>query len=118
VEAQSLRDSGAVAHYDTEFPPAMIHITVNTNEHEVIRYVIHELLHVTLSEIVIGRFALDLEEIVILAIEEYMTQYVLKSRARLLRWRNLIDQKLTASYNERPDLSVEEIITPYERDSS
>ena len=87
-------ETAARVDYDDNFPPAFVNIDVDLNNTPIIQFVIHELLHVVLSEMVIGKFDETLEEVVIVAMHEYLHQYVAKSKTRTARWTALIEKKL------------------------
>jgi len=87
--------------FDDRFPPAYVKIVVDANNNETVRFVIHELIHVVISELVIGKFDATLEEIFVLSLETYLWNFVSSSKARLARWQKLIEKKLT----ENPPLA-------------
>jgi len=67
---------------------------VDANNTPVVHYVIHELLHVILSELVLGKFDDSLEEVMIVALDTHIFEFVSKSKSRLAKWNTLIERKL------------------------
>lgn len=97
-----LNGYGADCIYDDKFPPAYIRITVDANNNDTIASVIHELIHVALSELTIGKFDLTLEEVLILALETYIWNYVKDNKTRRARWEKLIQKKLAENPAPKP----------------
>ena len=96
LKFQAKRD-GCVADVivDDNFPPAYVKITVDANNNvNVARYVMHELLHVVMSELVLGKFDFTLEEVIILGFETYMWEFISSSKPRLRKWEKIIAAKL------------------------
>lgn len=92
--------------YDPEhWPPYNIDIKVDGNNQPIVRYVIHELLHVIFSPLITGTVDETLEEVFILALDGYMYDYVKLSKSRLAKWDALIEQKL----GSEPDRPLEEL---------
>lgn len=81
---------------------------MDANNTPVLQYVIHELVHVTISELVIGKFDDTLEEVVVVALEGHIFNFISKSKARLAKWNVLIERKLGES--DRPLKPIEEIV--------
>lgn len=89
--------NGYAAHciFDDKFPPYKITIIVDANDYDrVVHNVEHELIHVILSELVVGKFDGTLEEVVIMALSEYMYEYIKADKKRLAKWDKLIKKKL------------------------
>jgi hypothetical protein len=90
--------------FDDNFPPRYVKVTLDMNAGEVLKHVVHELLHVTFSELVRGKFDDTLEEVFVMAMTDYMYAWIAKSPARELRWQELINRKLA-----EPDPDVEPV---------
>jgi len=82
-----------------------VQIEVDANNAQVERYVIHELLHVVLSELVLGKFDSTLEEVLILAYENYLWDFVSAKPSRVAKWRKLVEKKLREGPPE-PDVPL------------
>jgi len=67
---------------------------VDANAGQHIASVVHELLHVTLYETFLGRLGATLEEVCIVALENYLNAYIMKSPVRVAKWTALIESKL------------------------
>lgn len=76
------------------FPPTEIKIKVDANAGQHVASVVHELLHVILYEMFLGRLGATLEEVCVVALEQYINAYIMKSPARLAKWTALIESKL------------------------
>ena len=87
---------GKRGHIEFEgiFPPTDIKIKVDANDSAPISTVIHELLHVILYELIVGRFSEELEEEFVLTFEKFMYEYIMKSPERMAKWNKLIESKL------------------------
>ena len=85
---------------------------MDANQGEHVAFVVHELLHVILHPLVIGRVDSTLEEVWIVSLTDYMSRYIHKSPERLARWNRIIRKKLDES--EKADglipLTVEELV--------
>lgn len=81
--------------WDDISPPTNLNIKIDANENPTqhLSAVIHELLHVILCPMFVGRMAMDYQEIAVLAYETDMYAYITKSPARLAKWNDLIGQK-------------------------
>lgn len=88
--------SDATAHVEWEEgrPPENVRIVVDPDKDGRIRCVVHELLHVALTENLRPIMDAVLEEFVILALEEGMDEYIKSSPRRLTSWRRAIETKL------------------------
>jgi len=78
--------------WDKGTPPSNLRIQVDVDKDGAIRCVIHELLHVLLHE----HFAWAdpaVEEVLILALESDLYEYVKKSPRRITGWRKAIDAR-------------------------
>ena len=84
--------------WDEVYPPTNIHIRVDANQQtgvvDHIGTVVHELLHVIIYPISLGRFDDFLDEILVLALDAHMISYIRKSPKRLSEWTEAINQKL------------------------
>ena len=82
--------------WDDISPPTNIVIKIDANENPLdhVSAVIHELMHIVLYPIHIGRFSDDYREIGVLAYEKDMYEHVKRSKRRLSRWVDLIAEKL------------------------
>ena len=85
---------GGKCDWDDISPPTNIRIKIDANGGEAVRFVIHELLHVILAPIFVGRLDETLEEVTVVAFDTYMWAYVEKSPERHARWARLIKKKL------------------------
>ena len=109
LRTRQIRGSiAARVDFDDIFPPAYVHIDVDANNTPIIRFVIHELLHVVLSELVIGKFDETLEEVLIVALDGYIYEWVAKSKSRSARWTALIEKKLTENDADLEPVPLEE----------
>lgn len=89
-----MRTQDALVEWDELFPPTNIRVKVDANAGQYIASVVHELLHVILYETFLGRVGATLEEVCIVALEHYITAYIMKSPARVAKWTALIESKL------------------------
>lgn len=82
--------------WDDITPPTNIVLRVDANRAPLdhLSTVIHELAHVVLRTMFVGFVADDLEEVMVLAIERDLYDYVKRSRQRLERWNEAIKSKL------------------------
>jgi hypothetical protein len=95
-----LRGFMADVVFDTRWPPQNVKIEIDMNNAEPIHTIIHELLHVVLSETVCGKFDSSLEEVVILSLDEYIYNWVKASPKRLAKWQKLLEAKLAETAGE------------------
>jgi len=93
--------------FDDKFPPAYVRITVDANNTPVAQYVVHELIHVVISELVLGKFDSTLEEIVVLSLDRYIWNFISTNKSRLAKWEKLIAKKLAE--HPEPDVALEEL---------
>lgn len=94
VAFQAMRVDGGDVHWHEILPPTCIRIRIDANTADVTRFVIHELIHVVILPIIVGRFDDTLEEAVLLSLEEQLDRYVKKSPARRLLWEDEIKKKV------------------------
>jgi len=95
--------------FDDNFPPRYVKIEIDLNNHEdIVEFVIHELMHVTLSELARGKFDENLEEVFVLSLSSYISGWVMKSPQRLKRWTKLINQKLVEAAKALEPIPLEE----------
>ena len=94
--------------YDDKYPPAYVKISIDANDNHTIQNVVHELIHVVIAELVIGKFDYTLEEVVVLSLESYIWNFISSSPARLKRWEKLIAKKLAENPQE-PETPLEEL---------
>mgnify|MGYP006266383227 CR=1 FL=1 len=80
--------------WDELFPPTNIRIKVDANAGQHISSVVHELLHVILYEMFLGRLGATLEEVCVVSLESYLSGYINKSPERVAKWTRLIESKL------------------------
>lgn len=109
---RTIREPGIVARviYDPDhFPPYDVLIEVDANNGKLVENVIHELLHVIFSPFFAGLLDDTLDEVCVMALEEYMVQYVSKSKSRLAKWTKLIEKKLVESKQDETPPSLEEL---------
>ena len=101
-------ETAAHVAFDDNFPPAYVHIKVDANNTPMVQFVIHELIHVILSELVLGKFDETLEEVIVVSLDSYMWAFVSNSKPRLAKWNALIEKKLA----EEPVKlkSIEEVV--------
>ena len=83
--------------FDDCFPPAYVRIEIDANNNKTTQFVMHELIHVIISEIVLGKFDATLEEAFLLGLERFMWDYISSKPARLAKWDKLIQKKLAES---------------------
>lgn len=99
----ALRSCEAHVVYDPEhWPPYDVTVTIDANQGPVVQNVIHELLHVVFSSMFVGTVDDTLEEVFILAIDTYMSDYVKKTKSRHAKWVALIEKKLAESTKDEP----------------
>ena len=95
--------------FDDNFPPRYVKIEIDLNNHEdIVEFVIHELMHVTLSELARGKFDENLEEVFVLSLSSYISGWVMKSPQRSKRWTKLINQKLVEAAKALEPIPLEE----------
>ncbi len=84
--------------WDWVGPPTNIRIRVDANQQtgaiDHIGTVVHELLHLIVFPMSLGRFSDDLDEVLVLALDAHMVTYIRKSPRRLQLWTEAINQKL------------------------
>lgn len=80
---------------------------MDANNNDTVRYVMHELLHVVLSELILGKFDYSCEEAFVLGMENYMWSFISSSKSRMARWQKLIEKKLAE--NPKPDVPLEDL---------
>jgi hypothetical protein len=91
--------TGAAVDYTEYFPPKHIKLEVDLNNGAAtIPFVIHELVHVVMSELVRGKFDETMEEVAIVAWAEFISSWVMASKTRRARWQKVLDRKV-AEYN-------------------
>jgi hypothetical protein len=101
----------ANVEYDPDYwPPYDVTVTVDANNGNLVQYVIHELLHVVFGPLIAGSMDETLEEVVIVALEAYMIEYVKKSKTRYAKWSSLIEKKLAESLADAPAIPLEELV--------
>jgi len=88
---------------------------VDGNTSDTLRHVLHELLHVVFSELVLGKLDDTLEEVLIVAFDHYLHDYVQASKPRRLKWEALIAQKLKESESLLDDVPLEEQVVRKDR---
>jgi hypothetical protein len=91
--------------WDEIMPPTNLRIRVDANQQtgvlDHLGTVVHELLHVVVYPMSLGRLSDDLDEVLALALDAYMIAYIRKSPKRLSIWTEAINQKLIDSDKER-----------------
>ncbi len=113
LDYATIREPGIAARveYDPDFfPPYDVTIEVDANNGDLVKYVIHELLHVVFSPLFAGLFDDTLDEVCVVALDVYMFQYVSKSKVRLAKWTKLIEKKLAASIADEKLVPLEELV--------
>jgi hypothetical protein len=101
--------SAATVDFDDNFPPRYVKVEIDLNNHEaVIPFVIHELVHVVLSELVLGKFDETLEEVMVVAISSFVAEWVIASPSRRTKWQKVIDRKLTETAAKLEPVPLEE----------
>lgn len=80
-------------------------IEVDANNQNVSQFVMHELTHVIISELILGKFDPTLEEAFLLGLETFMWDFISKSPARVAKWDKLIQKKL-AENPQLPDVPL------------
>ena len=112
LEYRTIREEGIAARveYDPDhFPPYDVTIEIDANNGDMVHYVIHELLHVVFSPFFAGLFDDTLDEVCVVALDQYMFQYVFRSKARFSKWTKLIEKKLAESKDDKP-VPLEELV--------
>lgn len=99
----------ADAEFEAKYPPAYVKIEIDLNNPDPVWIVVHELLHVVLSAMVLGRLDDSLEEVVILSMDKYFYDWIKASPKRLNRWKTLVEKKLAETAATLPDRSLEEM---------
>lgn len=103
LTAQTLKgDFAGDVSWEELHPPTDIYIRVNANAGDAVQFVIHELLHVVMFPMIVGRLDDTLEEVLIVAYELYMFEYVKKSPKRLSVWNSIIQQKMNEGKTDIP----------------
>ena len=103
-------DYAGDATFDDYFPPAKITIELDGNNQPLARYVMHELLHVILCEIILGKFDETVEEAFILGLENFMWAYIEEKKGgRRAKWDALIERKLAETAATEPNRPLLEL---------
>lgn len=102
-------DTAADCTFDDFYPPRYIKIEVDANAGDIERSVLHELIHVILSELIWGKFDPTIEEVIILAFEDYMWDFISKSPQRRAKWTKIINRKIAESEALLVDRSLTEL---------
>ena len=102
-------DTAGSCDFDDFYPPRWIKIEVDANAGDPWLTVLHELIHVVFSELIWGKFDPTLEEVMILAFEHYMQDFIKKSPQRLAKWTKIIDRKIAESEALLPDRPLAEL---------
>lgn len=111
-----METNAAEVDYEYEFPPSCVTIYLDANALQpVVSTVVHELIHVVFSESFLNRVDETLEEVMVVALTEHMYRYISERKARLLRWSQLIEAKLTEYAATKPDKSIEVLVDRTER---
>jgi hypothetical protein len=107
-----IRDPGIAARveYKPDFWPYNVTVEVDMNNMDPVQLVLHELSHVILSPLLDPHMDETLEEVVMVAFDQYMYQYVSSSPARLTKWKTLIEKKLKESTAEDVPTPLEELV--------
>lgn len=105
ITTRAQRSQDAQVNWDDVFPPTNIHVTLDANSGDPVKLLIHELLHVVLYDMIVGRLDATLEEVIIIAYEKYIYDYAQASPKRLARWNRLVARRTDES---NPDLPYEE----------
>lgn len=82
---------------------------MDANAGDIERSVLHELIHVILSELIWGKFDPTIEEVIILAFEDYMWDFISKSPQRRAKWTKIINRKIAESEALLVDRSLTEL---------
>lgn len=95
---RAMRAQQGLSNWFWIHPPTSILIECDANQQtgvvDHIATVVHELLHVVVVPIWIGRFDDDLDEVLVLALDAAVTAYIRKSPKRTHTWTELINRKL------------------------
>jgi hypothetical protein len=95
-------DGAGYCEWDDVMPPTNIRIVVDANTGDDLRFVLHELLHVILFPLFVGRTDSTLEEVAIMAYDTYMWEYISKDAEREKRWRTVMRKKAQAGQKPIP----------------
>lgn len=96
------RELGARVDFDDTGRLTYIKIKVDANAGDPIQYVLHELLHVALHEMFLWRVDETVEEMIIVALDGHLYEFVKSSKQRTAKWTALIEAKLRESETPRP----------------
>jgi hypothetical protein len=86
-----------------------VKIAIDANNNQTTQFVMHELIHVMISETVLGKFDATLEEAFLIGLENFMWDFISKSPVRLAKWEKLIQKKL-ADNPTLPDAPLAELV--------
>ena len=102
------RNQDAQVNWDDVFPPTNIHVALDANSGDPVKLLIHELLHVVLYDMFVGRLDETLEEVIIVAYEKYIYDYVQAKPSRLAKWNRLVARRTDET---NPDIPYEEQVS-------
>jgi hypothetical protein len=101
---------GGDVDWDPILPPTNIKIVVDANaETDLIRFVIHELIHITMCGMFVGWVDDQLEEACMLGMEELVYAHVKKSPERERQWRAVLEAKFAEATKGDRLRTVEEL---------
>lgn len=100
---------GATVNFDVSGTLEYIEIKADKNVEDHVENIVHELVHVALSEMFQWRVDETLEEVMVLALASYMYNYVKASKIRRHRWVTIIERKFAES-DTRPEKPLSELV--------
>ena len=100
--------AGHIIYDPDHWPPFTAKIRIDANNQPIVRFVIHELMHFMFSTLFAGYMDDTLDEVCIVALDNYLYEYVKKSKTRLGKWNTLIEKKLAESEAKLKTVPLEE----------
>lgn len=88
------RSQDAHIQWDDVFPPTNIRIAIDANAGDPVKLALHELLHLVLYDMHVGRLDETLEEVMIIAYENYIYAYIEASPKRKAEWVRVITKRI------------------------
>ena len=101
---------GAHCDFDDWYPPRWIRITIDANNNENVKFVMHELIHVMISELILGCFDETLKEAFLLGLENWMWDFISKSPQRLAKWEKALAVKIAESEALKPEATLADMV--------
>jgi hypothetical protein len=109
IPGTKMGGTGAAVDFPEYFPPKHVKIEIDLNNGpQIIPFIIHELVHVVMSELIRGKFDETLEEVLIVAWATFVSDWVMASKTRKARWQKVLDRKLVEYQATLEDVPYEE----------